>query len=188
MRHVARRGGVSADEALRRVSPRRRRERRRLARVDGRANRPRCAGSTVTPTVAARRPGKSANNNQPSGLDVQGICQFHSPRAGTHAGTKLASDQPVISDCTRPRPAGVNGIFQFLFLRVRGRTRVRSREQLGNHLSVPAGRRFCGTFSQCPSFCPTDTLKNLADVVPSSAGGTMPHMSVGESPSRPQIV
>ena len=42
--------------------------------------------------------------------------------------------------------------------------------------------------SQCPSFCPTDTLKNLADVVSSSVGCTMPHMSVGESPSRPQIV
>ena len=119
MRHVARQGGVSADEALRRVSPRRRRERRRLSRVDGRANRPPCAGSTVTPTVAARCPGKSANNNQPSGLDVQGIFQFHSPRAGTHAGTKLATDQPVLSECTRPRPAGGEKEFANSTLRVR---------------------------------------------------------------------
>ena len=37
MRHVARRGGVSTDEALRRVSPRRRRERRRMERERGRA-------------------------------------------------------------------------------------------------------------------------------------------------------
>ena len=36
MRHVARRGGVSTDEALRRVSPRRRRERRRREREGGR--------------------------------------------------------------------------------------------------------------------------------------------------------
>ena len=44
--------------------------------------------------------------------------------------------------CTRPRPAGVNGILQFLFLRVRGRTRVRSRELPANHqMTYPPASR-----------------------------------------------
>ena len=44
--------------------------------------------------------------------------------------------------CTRPRPAGVNGIFQFLILRVRGRTRVQSREPPANpQLAYPPASR-----------------------------------------------
>ena len=40
-------------------------------------------------------------------------------RPVSHAGTKLATDQPVLSDCTRPRPAGGKGIVQFLSPRAR---------------------------------------------------------------------
>ena len=48
----------------------------------------------------------------------------------------------ITSECTRPRPAGVSGIIQFLLLRVRGRTRVRSRDRPGNHqLSYPPASR-----------------------------------------------
>ena len=47
MRHVARRGGVSTDEALRRVSPRRRRERRRRERERGRDPEHRIQGNPV---------------------------------------------------------------------------------------------------------------------------------------------
>ena len=43
---------------------------------------------------------------------------------------------------TRPRLAGVNGIFQFLILRVRGRTRVQSRDRPATHLlSYPPASR-----------------------------------------------
>ena len=59
------------------------------------------------------------------GMDDRPVSHV-SPRAGTHAGTELASDQPVISDCTRPRPAGGEKELSNSSLRVRGRTRVRS--------------------------------------------------------------
>ena len=65
-----------------------------------------------------------------------------SPRAGTHAGTEQRTAD-VAPECVPARvPAGVSGTFKFLFLRVRGRTRVRSREQPVLHRRVypPAGR------------------------------------------------
>ena len=46
----------------------------------------------------------------------------------TLKGELVQSLLPHPSIRTRPRPAGVSGIFQFLILRVRGRTRVQSRE------------------------------------------------------------
>ena len=45
--------------------------------------------------------------------------------ARTHAGTSAVNSWRLSGFSTRPRPAGVNGIYRFLFLRVRGRTRVR---------------------------------------------------------------
>ena len=59
------------------------------------------------------------------GMDDRPVSQV-SPRARTHAGTKLARELPVISDRTRPRPAGGKEEFANSTLRVRGRTRVRS--------------------------------------------------------------
>ena len=58
------------------------------------------------------------------GMDDRPVSHV-SPRARTHAGTELATDQPVISSCTRPRPAGGKEEFANSTLRVRGRTRVR---------------------------------------------------------------
>ena len=43
-------------------------------------------------------------------------------------GYSPAISQHLPSIRTRPRPAGVSGIFKFLILRVRGRTRVQPRE------------------------------------------------------------
>ena len=60
----------------------------------------------------------------PDGMDDRPVSHAF-PRARTHAGTKLATDQPVISDCTRPRPAGGEKELSNSSLRVRGRTRVR---------------------------------------------------------------
>ena len=59
------------------------------------------------------------------GMDDRPVSQV-SPRARTHAGAKLARELPVISNRTRPRPAGGEKEFTNSTLRVRGRTRVRS--------------------------------------------------------------
>ena len=48
------------------------------------------------------------------------------PRARTHAGTIQPSPSNSPAFVPARVPAGVSGIFKFLFLRVRGRTRVRS--------------------------------------------------------------
>ena len=51
-------------------------------------------------------------------------------------------DQRIPTIRTRPRPAGVNGILQFLLLRVRGRTRVQPSDQPASpqHPYPPASR------------------------------------------------
>ena len=100
--------------------------------------------------------------------------------------TPSAAHPPASRECTRPRPAGVNGIFQFLFLRVRGRTRVRPREQPANHqLTYPPASR--GREWNFPIPLPPRAGTH-AGTAQRTAGGQSSTFTVGPSPeyeSRP---